>query len=115
MVPCLVECVRGMISFPRASAPRSGPVTDALCPESKPTLDEIAKLLREKSDLRLDIIGHTDNRGTPDYNMNLSRCCAAIVVAALIRDYEIAADWLGSSGAGLTSPVATNDTDEVAG
>jgi hypothetical protein len=69
MVPCLVECVRGMISCPRASAPRSGPVTDALCPESKPTLDGIAKLLREKADLRLDVIGHTDNRGTPNYNI----------------------------------------------
>jgi OmpA-OmpF porin, OOP family len=85
---------------------------DTLRPESKPTLDEIAKLLREKAKLRLDIIGHTDNRGTPDYNINLSRRRAASVVAALVRDYGISADRLASSGAGLTSPVAPNDTDE---
>ncbi|WP_425311732.1 OmpA family protein [Microvirga massiliensis] len=72
----------------------------------------MAKLLRENAKLRLNIIGHMDNRGTPDYNMNLSRRRAAGVVAALVRDYRIAADRPASSGAGLTSPVAPNDTDE---
>ncbi len=32
--------------------------------ESKPTLDEIAKLLSDKPDLRLEIVGHTDGKGT---------------------------------------------------
>ena len=36
----------------------------------------------------------------------------AELVAALVRDYGIAVDRLASSGAGLTSPVAPNDTDE---
>jgi OmpA-OmpF porin, OOP family len=35
--------------------------TDAVTPESKPALDEITKLLAAKRDLKLKVIGHTDN------------------------------------------------------
>jgi outer membrane protein OmpA-like peptidoglycan-associated protein len=85
---------------------------DVLRPESKQALNEIAKLLKDKPDLRLEIVGHTDNRGAPDYNMNLSQRRAASVVAALTRDYGIAAERLKPSGAGLSQPVASNDTEE---
>lgn len=83
-----------------------------LRPESKPTMDEIAKLLRDKPDLRLQIVGHTDNVGKPDYNLNLSARRAESVLTALVQDYTIAPDRLSSSGAGQTVPVASNDTDE---
>jgi OOP family OmpA-OmpF porin len=85
---------------------------DVLRPESKPVLDEIARLLRDKPQLRLEIVGHTDNRGTAPYNMNLSQRRAASVVDALTGAYGIAAERLTSSGAGLTLPVAPNDTEE---
>lgn len=85
---------------------------DTIRPESKPTLDEIAKLLAERPELRLDIVGHTDNQGTAEYNLDLSQRRAASVVAALMRDYGIAAERLTSSGAGLATPVAPNDTEE---
>ena len=85
---------------------------DRLKPESRPTLDEIAKLLNAKPDLRLKIVGHTDNVGAADYNMTLSRRRASSVVAALAQDYGIAAGRLQSSGAGLTAPVAPNDTED---
>lgn len=83
-----------------------------LKPESKPTLDEIAKLLKSKPELRLNVVGHTDNRGTAEYNLDLSSRRAQSVVTALMQDYAIAADRLTASGAGLTMPVASNDTDE---
>ena len=85
---------------------------DTLKPESKPTLDEIAKLLGAKPDLKLKIVGHTDNQGAADYNMDLSRRRAANVAAALVGDYGIDAGRLSSEGAGLTQPVASNDTEE---
>ena len=81
-------------------------------PESKPTLDEIAKLMGRMQQLRLKVVGHTDNRGAADYNLDLSRRRAAGVVAALTREYGIAADRLSSEGAGAGSPTASND-DEV--
>lgn len=83
-----------------------------LKPESKPTLDEIAKLLTSRPELRLNIVGHTDNRGTAEYNMDLSSRRAQSVVTALTQDYAVEADRLTASGAGLTMPVAPNDTEE---
>jgi OmpA-OmpF porin, OOP family len=85
---------------------------DTLKPESKPTLNEIAKLLGAKPGLGLKIVGHTDNQGAADYNTDLSRRRAANVAAALIRDYGVDGGRLSSEGAGLTQPVASNDTEE---
>jgi outer membrane protein OmpA-like peptidoglycan-associated protein len=85
---------------------------DVVKPESKPTLDEIAKLLQAKPELKLKIVGHTDNKGTPEYNLDLSSRRAANVVAALTASYGIAADRLTSEGAGLTQPIASNDTEQ---
>lgn len=81
-------------------------------PESRPTLVEIAKLLTADPALELMIVGHTDNVGAPDYNLALSRRRAQAVVDALVSDHGIAASRLSHSGAGLTSPVASNRTEE---
>ena len=81
-------------------------------PESKPTLDEIAKLLGAAPSLKLIVVGHTDNAGSFDYNQNLSRSRARAVVDALIADYNIAQGRLRSDGVGYLAPAATNDTEE---
>lgn len=80
--------------------------------DSKPTLDEIAKLLAAKPELNLDIVGHTDGKGTEAYNLDLSSRRAANVVAALVGTYGIDGQRLSSRGAGMSQPVASNDTDE---
>jgi OOP family OmpA-OmpF porin len=51
-----------------------------LKPESQPTLQEIAKLLKQDPSLKLHIVGHTDNVGGFDYNIGLSERRAAAVV-----------------------------------
>jgi outer membrane protein OmpA-like peptidoglycan-associated protein len=84
---------------------------DIVKPESKPTLDEIAKLLQAKPELKLLIVGHTDNEGTAEYNLDLSRRRAANVVVALTSAYGIAADRLSAQGAGASSPIASNDDE----
>lgn len=84
---------------------------DTVRPDSKPTLDEIAKLMQANPDLKLKVVGHTDNQGTADYNLDLSRRRAANVVIALTGNYGIAADRLSSQGAGMTQPVAPNDDE----
>lgn len=85
---------------------------DSLQPESKPTLEGIAKLLTANPDLSVEIVGHTDNVGGADYNLDLSNRRAASVVTALTQDYGISAARLASSGAGLTAPVASNVTED---
>ena len=52
-------------------------------PESKPTLDQIAALLKAQPKLKVVIVGHTDSQGDYDYNIDLSRKRAAAVAAQL--------------------------------
>jgi OmpA-OmpF porin, OOP family len=84
---------------------------DALKPESEPTLAEISKLMKSDASLRLHVVGHTDNHGKPDYNLDLSRRRAASVVAQLTSKYGIAANRLDAFGCGLYAPVASNEAE----
>lgn len=81
-------------------------------PESKAALDEVGKLLSERLDLSLHVVGHTDNEGSFDYNLNLSGKRAAAVVDALVADYGIDRSRLDSNGVGFLAPVASNRTEE---
>ena len=81
-------------------------------PESKPALDEIAKLLADSPDLRVLIVGHTDNVGKFDYNIKLSERRAKAVVEALKRDYGVDGGRLRPAGVGMMAPTATNDTED---
>ena len=81
-------------------------------PNSKPTLDEMAKLLRDKPQLRVFIVGHTDSQGSYQHNMTLSRERAAAVAAALIGGYKIAHNRLYTAGVGYLAPVGSNATEE---
>lgn len=84
---------------------------DSIRADSKPTLDEVARLLQAEPQLRLSIVGHTDAKGGSDYNQDLSRRRATAVVAALTRDYAVAAARLSARGAGAAEPVASNDDE----
>jgi outer membrane protein OmpA-like peptidoglycan-associated protein len=86
--------------------------SDALRPESAPTLEEIAKMLKEHSDLKLTIEGHTDNVGAAAANQSLSEKRAAAVKAALVSKYGVDAARLETAGFGATKPAASNDTPE---
>jgi len=85
---------------------------DVIKPESRPALDEIAKLLNEQSGLKLYVVGHTDSEGSVDYNRDLSQRRAAAVVADLIGSYGIAAERLAPFGVSFLAPVASNRTEE---
>lgn len=79
-----------------------------LKPESAPTLAQIAKLLNGQPSLHVFIVGHTDNQGSYDHNLDLSRRRAAAVAAALTAKYHIAAARMRTAGVGLLAPVASN-------
>jgi len=84
--------------------------SDSLKVQSDSTLEEIGKLLSECPSLKLLVVGHTDNQGGYDYNINLSQRRAAAVVKALTQRFGIDAMRLKPAGVGYLSPVATNDT-----
>jgi OmpA-OmpF porin, OOP family len=81
-------------------------------PESRPTLDEIGKLLRAQPQLNVVIVGHTDSQGAYDYNMELSRRRADAVAAELAKSYKIAAARLRTAGVGFLAPIGSNASDD---
>jgi outer membrane protein OmpA-like peptidoglycan-associated protein len=81
-------------------------------PESKPTLDEIAEVMKLHPDWKLNVAGHTDNVGGDAFNLELSKKRSAAVKDALISQYKVAPGRLITSGYGASSPVETNETME---
>jgi len=84
--------------------------SNTIKPESEPALAEIVKLLSGSPELKVYIVGHTDNVGTLESNLKLSADRAASVVKALVAR-GVAASRLKSAGVGPYSPVASNDTE----
>ncbi len=80
--------------------------------ESKPALEEIAKLLQSDPNLKLRVVGHTDNQGTLDANIALSKRRAEAVTAALASSYGVAANRLSAFGVADLAPVASNSGEE---
>lgn len=81
-------------------------------PESESQLAEMAKFMKANAQLRAFIIGHTDNKGTLDYNVSLSNRRADAVVKALATRHGIDAKRMTARGLGPLSPVATNRTED---
>jgi outer membrane protein OmpA-like peptidoglycan-associated protein len=80
-------------------------------PESEPTLKEISTLLANDPKMAVIVVGHTDNQGAFDYNLDLSSRRAQAVKAALVAKYGIDGARLTAAGAGMMAPVASNDDD----
>lgn len=80
-------------------------------PESKDSLAEMAKLLQQDKDLKVHIVGHTDNQGSSAHNMDLSQKRADSVVKLLTTDYKIDSKRLSAKGVGAYAPVTSNDAE----
>jgi OOP family OmpA-OmpF porin len=83
-----------------------------LKPDSEAQLAEMALFLKTHADTRVYVTGHTDNKGTLDYNLSLSDRRAKAVVTRLSSRYGISIDRLVPRGLGQLAPLASNDTEE---
>jgi OmpA-OmpF porin, OOP family len=81
-------------------------------PDSKPALEEIAKLMKQDSGLKLKVVGHTDMTGAMEANMKLSQARGEAVVQVLVSQYGIPESRLKGYGVGPLAPVATNDSED---
>ncbi len=78
---------------------------------SYPALYEIATGLRAQPSVRLEVQGHTDNRGVAGYNRRLSEKRAQAVVRYLVGK-GIDSNRVIAKGYGDTRPIASNETAE---
>ncbi|RYZ02712.1 MAG: porin [Myxococcales bacterium] len=87
--------------------------SDVILPSSDDLLQQVASVLKEHPELsKVEIQGHTDNRGNAGYNQNLSQRRAASVVKWLTNRGGVEASRLTPKGYGKDDPIDTNDTEE---
>lgn len=82
-----------------------------LKPESRGQLVEIVSFMTKNPRLLIEIGGHTDNKGSENYNLELSEKRADAVVRSLV-ELGVPSSKLKSKGYGFSTPVADNSTTE---
>lgn len=87
--------------------------SDAILPASDELLEQVANVLREHPEIKkIEVQGHTDNKGAPAYNKRLSQRRAESVVKWLVTRGNVDAARLEAQGFGMEDPVAENTTEE---
>lgn len=73
-------------------------------------LDKLVAYLKRNPSFKINIVGHTDNVGSEDYNKNLSKARAKAVADYLIK-HNININNISYNGMGSLSPIASNDKE----
>lgn len=79
--------------------------------ESFPELDKVVTLMKENPSLFIEIGGHTDDKGSDEYNANLSQGRAEAVRNYLTSKW-IATNRVTAKGYGESMPEVANDSEE---
>ena len=79
-------------------------------PEAEFIISDLSALLRQYPDLRIKVSGHTDSRGSDEYNQTLSERRARAVKYAIIS-HGILGSRIEWEGYGESRPIDANDTD----
>jgi outer membrane protein OmpA-like peptidoglycan-associated protein len=82
-----------------------------LAPSAANVVGRIAEMMKKKPDLKVAVVGNTDNTGDFNYNLQLSERRAKAMVDALVKE-GIASNRLVAVGVASLTPVASNDTTE---
>jgi len=79
--------------------------------QSKTALDKLYELMLNMPKMKVEISGHTDSKGKPDYNMRLSQDRAQAVVDQIVKR-GIDKSRMVAKGYGETEPIANNLDNE---
>jgi OOP family OmpA-OmpF porin len=84
---------------------------DRLTPNAKVILDGVGEALQAAPATNVELGGHTDGKGTDDYNQGLSqrRACS---VGRYLGERGVGEERMTPVGYGESKPVADNETDE---
>jgi len=83
-----------------------------LLPQSYEELDLVVAFLRANERVRIELSGHTDNRGIPAQNVKLSQARVDKVKAYLVSK-GISGKRIEGKGYGGSKPIASNDNEET--
>jgi OmpA-OmpF porin, OOP family len=79
--------------------------------ESFVELNKVVEFLKQNSSVEIEIAGHTDGKGSDDYNLNLSQGRSQSVVDYIVSQ-GIESARLTAHGYGESKPIDSNDTPE---
>jgi len=79
--------------------------------KSKTELKKIIAFLNAYPDIKIEIEGHTDNVGSAQYNLELSRN-RALSVYEYLKENGVADSKVYYKGYGMEKPISTNETEE---
>lgn len=77
---------------------------------ARTNLSTLSNILQKYPDTNIEVLGHTDDKGTDDYNQGLSERRAS-AAAAYIRSQGIISSRVSTRGMGESDPKVANDTD----
>ena len=80
-------------------------------PKSLPQLDKLFNIMQLNPNVKLEIVGYTDNNGDPRLNLALSYF-RATVISNYLFNKGISANRIKVTGKGQESPIAPNDTED---
>lgn len=80
-----------------------------LKPQFYTTLNSVSAVFKEYKQTLIDVVGHTDSSGTPEYNYDLSRHRAA-AVAQYLASQQLDPNRFSVEGHGEKDPIASNAT-----
>jgi outer membrane protein OmpA-like peptidoglycan-associated protein len=75
-------------------------------------LNSIVQVIEQKKYRSIEVVGHTDNKGTATYNQQLSEQRARSVMTYLISRLGLSPQSIRARGLGATVPVTSNATPE---
>ena len=105
------QCVNKIEETLRVRKIKFEPGSDRVDLAGHETLDDIAKILLNCGDIRLEIGGHTDSQGREQMNLNLSQSRANSVLFELQRRRVLTKNII-AKGYGESQPIASNDTEQ---
>jgi outer membrane protein OmpA-like peptidoglycan-associated protein len=82
-----------------------------LSASSEASLEKLVTILKEYPDTNIEVQGHTDSKGSDNYNQRLSER-RANSVSSYLRNKGVSPSRLTTKGYGENAPIATNDSDD---
>ncbi|WP_299828519.1 OmpA family protein [uncultured Roseobacter sp.] len=109
-LPTPEECEADIAEIVSAAKINFEPGSATIDPSALKTMDNIAAVLKECGDIRLEVQGHTDSQGREEMNLSLSQARAESVLNEL-RARRVLTGSFVAKGYGEAQPIAENDSD----
>ncbi|TPE45013.1 OmpA family protein [Pontibacter mangrovi] len=88
------------------------PMQSDITAEMEPVLDEVAYFLIDHPTYRLEIAGHTDSAGDPEFNLSLSQDRADAIKNYIEQKVNIGSDRIDAIGYGSSKPLREENSEE---